>query len=120
MKYYILILIIFISSMMFTPKSRDDDIRKLVRQTARWAVASQQDKSPLIQNLHFGYCVGFWWSIKEIYTPEEIERASNINVKEFEKKLLNLQDKITKRLVQVCPDYASDIDNYLAKISGNI
>jgi hypothetical protein len=121
MKYYIIILIILISSILLkTTNTRDDDIRKLIRQTARWAVASQQDKSPLIQNLHFGYCVGYWWSIKEVYSNEEIERASNINVKEFEKRLLMLQDKITKNLMKVCPMFAGDIDKYLAKVSGNI
>jgi len=77
-------------------------------------------RNGLIQNLHFGYCVGYWWSIKEIYSDEEIERASNINIKEFEKRLLILQDKITKNLMKVCPMFAGDIDKYLAKVSGNI
>lgn len=124
MKYliFILLLLIFLSLSSVTRDTcnKSDIIKKLTRQTARWAVAAQQDKSPLIRNLHMGYSMGYWWALKDIFSNNEIEQVTKLNVEQFEKKILELQDNITRGLVKACPQFAGDIDQYLGQVAGDI
>ena len=93
-------------------------ILKLLRQTARWATAATQDENPLIAVLHANYATGFLWALKDIATISQIESTTNINMIEFQKKIVNIQDATTKKLAKVCPEYAKTDDIYLAKIAG--
>lgn len=123
MKYLICILLFIIFISLFIRNNtfnKSEIIKKLIRQTARWSIAAQQDKSPMIAVLHMQYSVGYWWALKDIASQYEIQNISDIDVKKFEKKILDLQDNITKNLVKVCPQFARDIDNYLGIIAGNI
>ena len=92
-------------------------IRKLIRQASRWSIASIQDDSPLISVLHANYGAGYLWALKDIAQDSEIESAVDINVKEFEKKIVGAQDKATKKMIKSCPDYQPQ-KNYLLKFSG--
>ena len=127
MNYYYFILpllfIIFLSLFINNNDNKcdkDEIITKLTRQTARWAIAAQQDKSPMIAILHMQYSVGYWWALKDIFSTEDIARVTGIDVEQFEKKLLDAQDNITRNLVKVCPQFAGDIDRYLGRIAGDI
>lgn len=93
-------------------------IFKLLRQTSRWATAATQDDNPLIAVLHANYATGFLWALKDIATNSQIESATNINMTEFQNKIVGIQDATTKKLAQVCPEYAKTDDIYLAKIAG--
>ena len=61
----IIIFLLFISivAMWIFPSVQESykvrTIRTLLRQSARWALASQQDKSPLIALLHANYGAGY-------------------------------------------------------------
>jgi hypothetical protein len=101
-------------------KRDKENIKTLLRQCARWAAAAEQDKSPIINLLHANYGAGFLWALKDIYTGTEIEQASNINLLEFEKKIINIQDKSTKLVSKSCPEFYKDLDQYLLKIGGDL
>ena len=101
-------------------KRDKQNIKTLIRQCSRWSAAAEQDESPIINLLHANYGVGFLWALKDIYTGQEIEEASNINILEFEKKIVNIQDKSTKLVSKSCPEFYKDLDEYLLKIGGDL
>lgn len=96
----------------------DEIIEVLVRSCARWAVASLQDKSPLIATLHANYAAGYLWALQDSFTDKQIIDATRIDVIKFQKRITEIQDIATRRLIKVCPDYAKDLDKYLAGLGG--
>tara|TARA_R110002072_G_scaffold142801_4_gene288220 strand:- start:1098 stop:1478 length:381 start_codon:yes stop_codon:yes gene_type:complete len=93
-------------------------IDKLVRQSARFATAAQQDETPLVAVLHANYSAGYLWALKDIATPKQIHNATGVDIKKFEEHITNVQDSVTKRTLKKCPDFAGDVDLYLATIGG--
>lgn len=93
-------------------------VKKLVRQSGRWLVASQQDKSPLISMLHAMYGWGYYMALKEFATDDMI--SDYVNPKEFEAQLNGALDSATQKVVSVCPTYASDLNLYFARVAGDI
>jgi len=95
----------------------------LVRQCSRWAVAAEQDKSPLIALLHANYAAGYLWALKDIVTEKEIEtflRTQKVgSLMEFEKKIIAIQDKSTKKVTSVCPMFVGVSDPSLLKLAGD-
>lgn len=122
--YYILLFItLSIFYLIFykrvTENNRIDNIIQiLVRGSARWATASLQDKSPLIAVLHANYAAGYLWGIRDVFSDEEIKKATNINIVDFQKKITEAQDKATKEMIRLCPEYGSNLNIELAKIGG--
>ena len=111
----------FVPTFNFTQNSELDNIIKiLLRQTARWAVASEQDESPLISVLHANYAAGYLWALKDIATTEQIRKTTGQNLLDIEKRVTNIQDKATRKMVKACPSYAGDVDKVLGKIGGDI
>jgi hypothetical protein len=96
----------------------DQVIEVMVRSCSRWAVASLQDRSPLIAVLHANYAAGYLWALQDCFTDDQIHNATGIDIIKFQKSITRVQDISTRRLVSVCPGYASDLDSYLSKISG--
>jgi hypothetical protein len=111
----VLILSIVLLSMKMT--IRDDTMTRVVdilyRQCARWAVASQQDKSDIIAVLHANYAAGYLWSIKDIVTTDEFQRITGTDFLEFEKRIVKIQDDATRRLVRRCRSAAPVSDQEL-------
>ncbi len=93
-------------------------INKLVRQTARWATAASQDDNPVIEVLHANYAAGYLWALKDIATNNDIESATKIDMKKFQKNVVEIQDKANKKLVKLCPNFIKTDNIYLAKIGG--
>ena len=91
-------------------------IKTLVRGAARWSTASLQDKSPLIAVLHANYGAGYLWALRDAFTDTEIQRVTGINVKAFMDQIVSVQDTATKRMIQLCPNYASELNVQLATI----
>jgi len=100
--------------------SKDDDIRTLTRQCARWLIAAQQDKSPLIATLHVQYGMGYLWAIKDIATADEFKRSTGLDFPSFEKHATSIQDSISKQMIGACPQFAGDVDTYLGWIAGEV
>jgi hypothetical protein len=95
---------------------QENHIKTLVRQTARWAVASEQDKNPLIKVLHANYSAGYLWALLDIAKPSKIEEIMGIDFDKFKGKIMEIQDKATKEASRKCPNFSPQ--SYLAKIGG--
>jgi hypothetical protein len=110
--------------MLYKARSKDkyknDSVEILARQAARWAAAAQQDESPLIALLHANYAAGYLWALLDISTDKEIFDTIGLDISEFKRKIINIQDFATKRVSNICPQFAGDIDKYLLSIAGDI
>jgi hypothetical protein len=118
--YLYLIVAIFILFLMMQNKTRgmNKSIEKLVRQSARYATAAQQDKSPVIAVLHANYGAAYLHALKDIATESQIHNATGIDVKKFKEHIMNVQDMVTKKTTESCPEFAGNVDVYLAEIGG--
>jgi hypothetical protein len=88
----------------------DKQIRILYRQTARYAVASLQDESPVVKSLHANYAMGYLMALKDLATTGEFARATGDNLISFERKIASIQDASTVNLVGDCPDLIPNED----------
>jgi hypothetical protein len=88
----------------------DKQIRILYRQTARYAVASLQDESPVVKSLHANYAMGYLMALKDLATTGEFARATRDNLLTFERKIASIQDASTVNLVGDCPDLIPNED----------
>lgn len=95
----------------------NEKIRILLRQSARWSVAADGDRDPMIAVLHANYGTGYLWALNDIATPEQIESATGINYNQFRTKVTQVQDKVTKHMAKVCPQYAPP-PSVLTRIGG--
>ena len=120
MAYLYLIAIIFILFLMMQNKTRGMNvaIEKLVRQSARYAVAAQQDASPVIAILHANYAAAYFYALKDIASESQIHNATGIDVKKFKEHVTNVQDMVTRRTSEKCPEFVGEVDIYLAQIGG--
>jgi len=119
--FVVLMYLVFCLTNTCKPKGAlkiDQVIEVMVRSCSRWAVASLQDRSPLIAVLHANYAAGYLWALQDCFTDDQIHNATGIDIIKFQKSITRVQDISTRRLVLVCPSYASDLDSYLSKISG--
>lgn len=109
----------FGTSEEFENNKKKEMIKKLVRQTSRWAIASLNDKSNLIATLHSNYSLGYWWALGDLFDEEEIDEVigSKEKRKKLEAKLLEIQDKVTKKTVKDCPKFTETI-NFLSELAG--
>jgi len=89
-----------------------------MRQSARYATASLQDESPLIATLHVNYAAAYFYAAKDIATENEIFNATGIDTKTYKQHLNKIQDTVTKRTVQSCPEFSGEVDSYIARIAG--
>jgi hypothetical protein len=120
MAYLYLIAIIFVLYLMMQNKTRgmNKAIEKLVRQSARYAVAAQQDASPVIAILHANYAAAYFYALKDIASESQIHNATGIDVKKFKEHVTNVQDMVTRRTSEKCPEFVGEVDIYLAQIGG--
>lgn len=116
--YLLAALLIFLVLIRGSNGASKASIEKLVRQSARFATAAQQDESPLVSVLHANYSAGYLWALKDIATPRQIHNATGVDIKKFEEHISNVQDMVTKKTLKKCPEFAGDVDLYLATIGG--
>ena len=118
--YLYLIAAVFVLFIMMQNKTRgmNKSIEKLVRQSARYATAAQQDASPVIAVLHANYAAGYLYALKDIATDSQIHNATGIDVKKFKEHVTNVQDMVTRKTSDKCPEFVGDVDIYLAQIGG--
>ena len=120
MAYLYLIAVIFVLYLMMQNKTRgmNKAIEKLVRQSARYAIAAQQDASPVIAVLHANYAAAYLYALKDIASESQIHNATGIDVKKFKEHVTNVQDMVTKKTSEKCPEFVGEVDIYLAQIGG--
>lgn len=91
-------------------------INILIRQAARWSTAANQDDNSIIAILHANYGASYLWAVKSIASDSQIVNATGINLQQFEKEIVTIQDNSTQKLVKHCPSIAPT--SYLATIGG--
>jgi hypothetical protein len=118
--YLYLIAAVFVLFLIMQNKTRgmNKSIEKLVRQSARYATAAQQDASPVIAVLHANYAAAYLYALKDIATDSQIHNATGIDVKKFKEHVTNVQDMVTRKTSEKCPDFVGEVDIYLAQIGG--
>src|SRR5210317_1828114 len=96
MAYLYLIATIFVLYLMMKNKTRgmNKAIEKLVRQSARYAVAAQQDASPVIAVLHANYAAAYFYALKEFATDSQIHTAAGVQFKNFKDPGTNVQEMV--------------------------
>ena len=99
---------------------QDKNIKVLVRQTARWAAAAQQDDSPIVALLHANYGAGYLWALRDIASDIEIKESTGVDILDFQKKIVDVQDASTKKVTGNCPEFIGDLDQYLLRIAGDM
>lgn len=95
-----------------------DIIKILSRQAARWSVAAEQDTNMVIATLHANYSAGYLWAIKDITDDAQFRLATGLDLKDFETKIINTQDKITRKLVESCKTIAPTNTDLIKVIYG--
>ena len=93
-----------------------ENIQKLLRQTARWATAAEQDGNPYIRNLHATYAVGYLMALREIYSDEKIKMETGLDIRKMEEELTKIMDNAIQEIVKVCPE-GQPKNEFLANIS---
>ena len=118
--YLYLIAAVFVLFLIMQNKTRgmNKSIEKLVRQSARYATAAQQDASPVIAVLHANYAAAYLYALKDIATDSQIHNATGIDVKKFKEHVTNVQDMVTRKTSEKCPEFVGEVDIYLAQIGG--
>jgi hypothetical protein len=92
-------------------------IKKLVRQASRYLFSSKQDSEPMISILHANYGWGYLMALDDLFTSDEILKASGVSISFLRSQAEKIQEDAVKRSIVKCPQYA--IDDPLAIIGGN-
>ena len=107
----VVLLLIFFNSRQNTTSSKSgkettnekkENIKSLIRQTARWSSASIQDENHLIALLHANYGVGYLGALTQIYSQNDIEKYGGINLKNFSAQIYKIQDMATLKMAKNC------------------
>jgi len=101
---------------------RSNIISRILRGSARWSIASKQDKSPLIAVLHGNYGAAYLWALRDVFSDNDISSAmgKNFDIIDFQKRVTDTQDFATKSMVNLCKEYSIGIeDKILSAIAGN-
>lgn len=93
-------------------------IDKMIRQSARYATAAQQDESPVVAVLHANYSAAYFFALTDIASYDEIHAATGIDVKKFKESLIRVQDETTRKIIDACPEFRGQTDIFLARIGG--
>jgi hypothetical protein len=81
-------------------------IKKLVRQASRYLYSSKQDNEPMIAILHANYGWGYLMALTDLFTSEEIEKASGVSISYLRSEAEKIQEDAVKRAIVKCPQYA--------------
>ena len=122
-KVIIVISILFIFALFLGSKSiikndKKSIIDKMIRQSARYATAAEQDESPVVAVLHANYSAAYFYALTEIASQDEIHAATGIDVKKFKEHMIRVQDDTTRKIIDACPEFRGDTDIFLARIGG--
>jgi hypothetical protein len=96
-------------------------IETLVRQSSRYALAAEQDMSPLVAVLHANYAAAYLWALKDVASDAEISNViGKDKLKELESYVKTVQDTATKRATRDCPSFIGASANLkIASLAGD-
>ena len=115
--YYLFILLGIVILFLMSRRSNPDNVKKLIKQAARYATTAQQDSSSLKSLLHANYAAAYLLAAKDIASTREIHSATSIDVKKFEEHIVNVQEMVTDKVIKKCPEIVGQVDMYLSSIA---
>ena len=80
-----------------------ENIQRLLRQTARWSTAAEQDSNPYIRNLHATYAVGYLLALRELYSDQTILKLTGVDARKLENAVHTVMDNAMLDVARVCP-----------------
>ena len=95
----------------------DESIKILTRQCARWTTAAQQDQNPIVATLHANYGTGYLWALQDTVDNDTFNKVTGLDFAQFEASIVKVQDAVTLKLMNSCPNLTKGMDPYLLKIS---
>lgn len=90
----------------------------LLKQTARWTLASEQDKNPLIAVLHANYAAGYLYALRDIMSDKDIENVTNVSVMKIQHRVQQVQQDATMRALRYCPNFSTQLNDELSLLGG--
>ena len=114
----LLIFALFLGSRSTIKNDKKSIIDKMIRQSARYATAAEQDESPVVAVLHANYSAAYFYALTEIASHDEIHAATGIDGKKFKEHMIRVQDDTTRKIIDACPEFRGDTDIFLARIGG--
>ena len=115
--YYLYVILIVIIAFVIYRSTKGPDMKKMVKQCAKWATTAQQDASLLTGMTHANYAMGYLMSLKELSSPSEIHRQTGVDFKKFEEHINNVQEMLNQRALKKYPDISGETDYYLSSIA---
>jgi hypothetical protein len=117
---YLYVLLFLVVIFLFFPKRQNgEQLKKLLKQSAKYATMAQQDGSPLISTLHANYAMGYFLALKDISTPKDVKRFTGVDMDEYETHMTAIRDMATRKVIDRCPQITGDVNNYIAQIAGD-
>ena len=92
-------------------------IKNLFKKSAKFAINAQQDTTPFLAVMHANYAHGYLQAIKELATEKQLKVITGIDIEKFEEHILSVQESVTQKVIQKCPEFAGNVDIYLTAIS---
>ncbi len=115
--YFAIAIFVFVVIMQNKTRGLKNSIDKLIKQSARYATTAQQDSSPVISVRNANYAAAYLHAAKEIATESQIHNATGIDVRKFKEHITNVQDMVTKKTADSCPDFSVQVDVYLSELA---
>jgi hypothetical protein len=102
--FFVVLSVLFLGYQQTRRSSDKEKIQRLLRQTARWSTAAEQDTNPYIRNLHATYAVGYLLALREIYSDQTILRLTGVDVRKLETEVNKVMDNAMLEVAKVCPE----------------
>ena len=83
--------------------AQPETIYILMRHAARWAVAAEQDREPLIKALHANYAVAYILALREVASDCEVYMLTGYDPYALFLEVLRIQDEATHQIATMCP-----------------
>lgn len=90
----------------------------LLKQTARWTLAAEQDKNPLIAVLHANYAAGYLYALRDIMSDKDVENVTNVSMMKVQQRVQQVQQDVTMRALRYCPNFSTQLNDELALLGG--
>jgi hypothetical protein len=117
--YFYFIIAIFILILFVQNKSRGikNTVKHLIKQSAKYATTAQQDTTLAISMRNANYASAYLHAAKDIASDSQIHNSTGIDVRKFKEHITNVQDMVTKKTTDSCPEFSGQVDIYLSEIA---
>ena len=93
------------------------NLKHLIKQSAKYATTAQQDTTLAISMRNANYASAYLHAAKDIASDSQIHNSTGIDVRKFKEHITNVQDMVTKKTTDSCPEFSGQVDIYLSEIA---